>query len=109
MISMERLGSAYCPKCQERVEISDLSDVIIEYPRGANKIPTARVNCEECGTLIISGCAWEDARKFDDAGAQVEGFSFSRGPVLTEEEIDAFVIEMDTEIKQFLKDSHVKA
>ena len=108
MINMEQIGSAFCPQCNERVQITNLEAVTIQYPKGANKMPVARVKCEDCGTLIISGCEWEDAVKFDQAGAQTDGFSFARSPAITEEEIIEFVSNMDSEITQFLKDSHAK-
>lgn len=97
---MQPIGEFLCQNCGPR-EISDPENLFIVYPAGANH-PRCTVVCEFCGMSYSSEITWNDALTFDLAGANTEPFSFSRGPVMEEGEIDTFVNNMDEEIEVFL-------
>jgi len=94
------VGDYLCPNCGS-MEISDPSDVTISYPIGLDP-PQAMIRCAGCDKVLISFIQWEDAIVFERRGANVEGFRFASAEVITEQEINSFVDNMDDEIEEFL-------
>jgi len=96
----EPIGEYLCKQCG-KMPIDNPSAVVITFPEGL-KLPIAEIKCHGCGSKVRSELTWEDAILFDQAGVTVRGFSFVRGPALTQEEIDSFIANFDREVERFL-------
>lgn len=94
------IGEYVCPKCGPKL-IEDCSAITVYYPKGYN-FPVGKIVCPECAHELISYLAWTDALTFDYGGAEIVGFSFSRGPQLTNDEIVSSMEHFDEELEAFL-------
>lgn len=97
----ETIGEYKCPNCGV-LPITNPQDVTIIYPKRLEE-PAAKITCDSCNEELLTEVTWDDAVTFDFRGSPVVGFSFSRGPVITEPEIVAFVDNLDKEINEFFE------
>lgn len=94
------LGEYRCPNCGVS-EIFDPQMVTVVYPKGLES-PMAALVCPTCSSTLAAPVSWTDAQLFDRGGAKVIGFSFARGPKISENDIKDFVDNMESEIESFL-------
>lgn len=98
---MNIIGEYNCTACGRKPITDDMaSKMRVIFPRGLEP-PVVKIDCP-CGLTITSYVTWEDAIIFDYAGANVDGYSFSRGQPPTEEEIKEFMNNFDMEVDAFL-------
>lgn len=97
------IGEFVCPNCG--VLPLSVKEVIVRFPTTGYQDPSARIVCTGCGKTLETKMDWFDAFIFDRGGAEVEGFSFSRGPELTEQEINDFTINIESELEKFYEAS----
>lgn len=96
----KKLGTTPCPQCG-LVDVVDPNRFVIIYPQGLG-LAHAQATCESCGLVYVTSLKYEHARKFDEMGCPVRGFSFARGPKLKESEIKKFIENIDERMNLFL-------
>lgn len=100
----EFVGEYVCPNCgMVKLLAEDIERVTIRYPISLDP-PEAKISCT-CGAIIVSYVEWEEAVMFERQGAKIEGFSFSTATQITEMEIDEFMGNIDSEIREFFNAS----
>lgn len=100
MAKRKKLGYTTCPTCGV-VDITDPNKFVIMYPQGLGEA-SAQITCEKCGLIYNLSIPWAAARKFDEHGCAVIGFSFARGAVFTEEDITNFMDSFKERMYNFL-------
>jgi hypothetical protein len=104
---LANIGRYECRNCGPQ-EIVNPEIVLVIYPKGMGR-PVIVIDCQGgCQKQIRGYADWADAVTFDYNGAKVEGFSFARGEVMTEEDIESWSENMDEHIDDFLDNSFSK-
>jgi hypothetical protein len=99
----EIIGEYICPTCG--IMPLSIDSVTVIFPPTGSVEPSGKVECSGCGRSLSSKLDWVDAFIFDRKGAKVEGFSFFNGPELTEEEIEEFKTNIESELDKFYEAS----